>query len=176
MQTGLRISELCTLTLGDIHLGAGAHLTCTGKGRRQRSTPLTRTTVDTMKNYLPERATRPGTAIFCGPHGQALSRDALEHRLAKHLDTARTTCPSLIGKHVTMHTLRHTTAMNLLTAGVDVAVIALWLGHADTHSTDSYLHANMAIKQAAIERTRPPDVPPGSYQPEPDILAWLTAL
>lgn len=176
VQTGLRISEICALTLNDIHLGAGPHVTCTGKGRRQRSTPLTRTTVNTMKHYLAERATRPGTAMFCGPHGQALSRDALEHRLAKHLNTTKTTCSSLAGKHVTMHTLRHTTAMNLLTAGVDVAVIALWLGHADTHSTDAYLHADMAIKQAAIERTRPLGVTPGSYHPEPDILAWLTAL
>ncbi|WP_426940218.1 tyrosine-type recombinase/integrase [Pseudarthrobacter sp. S6] len=90
-----------------MHLGAGPHVTCTGKGRRQRSTPLTRTTVNTMKHYLAERATRPGTAMFCGPHGQALSRDALEHRLAKHLNTTKTTCSSLAGKHVTMHTLRH---------------------------------------------------------------------
>ncbi|SDO58596.1 Phage integrase family protein, partial [Cryobacterium flavum] len=82
----------------------------------------------------------------------------------------------LAGKHVTMHTLRHTTAMNLLAGGVDIAVIALWLGHADTHSTDAYLHADMAIKQAAIERTRPPGVTPGNYHPEPSILAWLTAL
>ena len=176
IQTGLRISEICALTLDDLHLGTGAQVTCTGKGRRQRSTPLTRTTVDTMKRYLVERVTRPGTALFCGPHGQRLSRDALEHRLTKHLTTASTTCPSLVGKHVTMHTLRHTAAMNLLAAGVDVAVIALWLGHADTHSTDAYLHADMAIKQAAIDRTRPPEVAPGRYHPEPDILAWLTAL
>jgi len=176
VQTGLRISEICATTLNDIHLGTGPHITCTGKGRRQRSTPLTRTTADTMKRYLAERATRPGTAVFCGPHGQALSRDALEHRLAKHLNTAKNTCCSLVGKHVTMHTLRHTAAMTLLASGVDIAVIALWLGHADTHSTDAYLHADMAIKQAAIERTRPPDVAPGSYHPEPDILAWLTAL
>lgn len=91
VQTGLRISEICALTLNDIHLGAGPHVTCTGKGRRQRSTPLTRTTVNTMKHYLAEQATRPGTAMFCGPHGQALSRDALEHRLAKHLNTTKTT-------------------------------------------------------------------------------------
>lgn len=176
IQTGLRISELCALTLGDIHLGVGAHVTCTGKGRRQRSTPLTTTTMRTLEHYLTERKTRAGTAAFCGPHGQALSRDALEHRLAKHLNTARTTCPSLARKHVTMHTLRHTAAMNLLIAGVDVAVIALWLGHADTHSTNAYLHADMTIKQAAIDRTRPPGVAPGNYHPEPDILAWLTAL
>ena len=176
VQTGLRISEICALTLKDIHLGAGPHVTCTGKGRRQRSTPLTRTTVNTMKHYLAEREARPGPAVFCGPHGQALSRDALEHRLAKTLDTARTTCSSLVSKHVTMHTLRHTAAMNLLAGGVDIAVIALWLGHADTHSTDAYLHADMTIKQAAIERTRPPGVTAGNYHPEPDILAWLTAL
>jgi len=176
VQTGLRISEICSLTLDDVHLGAGPHVACTGKGRRQRVTPLTRATVAAMTSYLNERAARPGTALFCGPHGQSLSRDALEHRLTKQLSTATSSCPSLAGKHVTMHTLRHTTAMNLLAAGVDTAVIALWLGHADTHSTDAYLHADMAIKQAAIDRTRPPDVKPGTYQPEPDILAWLTAL
>ena len=176
VQTGLRISEICSLTHDDIHLGTGPHIACTGKGRRQRITPLTRTTVTTMKNYLAERSTRPGSALFCGPHGQPLSRDALEHRLAKHLATATATRPSLAAKHVTMHTLRHTAAMNLLAAGVDVSVIALWLGHADTHSTDAYLHADMAIKQAAIDRTRPPDTKPGTYHPKPDILTWLTTL
>jgi site-specific recombinase XerD len=176
VQTGLRISEICSLTLDDVHLGTGPYVACTGKGRRQRVTPLTRATVAIMTTYLAERIDRPGTALFCGPRGQPLSRDALEHRLAKHLATATTTCPSLAGKHVTMHTLRHTAAMNLLAAGVDVSVIALWLGHADTHSTDAYLHADMAIKQAAIDRTRPPNVKPGTYHPEPDILAWLTAL
>lgn len=176
VQTGLRISEICSLTLDDIHLGAGPHIACTGKGRRQRVTPLTRATVATMTSYLDERFARPGSALFCGPHGRPLSRDALEHRLAKHLTAATTTCPSLAGKHVTIHTLRHTAAMNLLTAGLDVSVIALWLGHADTHSTDAYLHADMAIKQAAIDRTQPINVKPGTYQPEPDILAWLTSL
>jgi integrase/recombinase XerD len=175
-QTGLRISEICSLTHDDIHLGTGPHIACTGKGRRQRITPLTTATVSTMTTYLAERMTRSGSALFCGPHGQPLSRDALEHRLAAHVATARTTCPSLTAKHITMHTLRHTAAMNLLSAGVDVSVIALWLGHADTHSTDAYLHADMAIKQAAIDRTRPPNVKPGNYQPEPDILAWLTSL
>lgn len=176
VQTGLRISEVCSLTLDDVHLGTGAHVTCTGKGRRQRITPLTSATVSVMTAYLAERTTRPGTALFCGPRGQSLSRDALEHRLTTHLAAAAIACPSLTSKHVTMHTLRHTAAMNLLAAGVDVAVIALWLGHADTHSTDAYLHADMAIKQAALDRTRPPDVKPGVYRPEPDILAWLTAL
>ena len=81
-----------------------------------------------------------------------------------------------IRKRVSMHTLRHTTAMNLLAHGVDISVIALWLGHQHTHSTDAYLHADMNIKQAAIDRTRPPNTLPGTYQPEPDILTWLATL
>lgn len=176
VQTGLRIGEVCSLTVDDIYLGTGPHVTCTGKGRRQRITPLTSATVNAMTAYLTERIARPGIALFCGPRGQHLSRDALEHRLAKHIAAAATVSPSLAAKHVTMHTLRHTAAMNLLAAGVDVAVIALWLGHADTHSTDAYLHADMAIKQAALDRTRPPDVAPGVYRPKPDILAWLASL
>ena len=85
-----------------------------------------------MEPYLTIRATRPGDALFPRPDGAHLSRDALEHRLAKHLNTAAATCPSLRGKHVTMHTLRHTAAMRLLQASVDVSVIALWLGHQHT--------------------------------------------
>lgn len=176
VQTGLRVSELTHLTTSDIHTSTGAHVTCLGKGRRHRATPLTPTTLTILKPYLTERATRPGDALFPGPNGQHLSRDALERRLAKHHATAAAACPSLRTKHITMHTLRHTTAMHLLQAGVDVSVIALWLGHQNTASTDRYLHADMTIKQAAIDRTRPPDVKPGTYTPAPDILAWLDAL
>lgn len=176
IQTGLRISELCSLTLADIHLGTGPNVTCTGKGRRKRATPLTPTTVAVMAAYLHERATRPGEALFSGPHGQHLSPDALEHRLRLHTTTAAKQCASLIDKHVTMHTLRHTAAMNLLAGGVDISVIALWLGHQRTQSTDAYLHADMAIKQAAIDRTRPANIQPGTYHPEPGILAWLATL
>jgi len=176
IQTGLRVSELCSLTTSNAHLGPAANITCAGKGRRKRATPLTPTTVTVISGYLTERATRPGDALFCGPTGGQLSRDALEHRLAIHLTTAAASCPSIAEKHVTLHTLRHTAAMNLLAQGVDVAVIALWLGHQRTQSTDAYLHADMNIKQAAIDRTRPPNTKPGTYHPEPDILAWLATL
>lgn len=176
VQTGLRVSELTGLTVSDVHTGTGAHLTCTGKGRRRRATPLTPTTLTVLKPYLAERVTRPGDALFPGPRGQHLSRDALERRLATHCAAAASVCPSLHVKHVTMHTLRHTTAMRLLHAGVDISVIALWLGHQNTASTDRYLHADMAIKMAAIDRTRPLHVPPGTYTPPPDILAWLATL
>jgi len=176
VQTGLRISELASLSISDIHTGTGAHVTCTGKGRKYRATPLTAATLTVLVPYLAERATRPGAAVFPGPRGQHLSRDALERRLAKHVATTTEHCPSLGLKHVTMHTLRHTAAMRLLQAGVDVAVIALWLGHENTSSTDVYLHADMTIKQAAIDRTRGPQVTPGTYAPGPDVLAFLTSL
>lgn len=176
VQTGLRISELCSLNTADIRLGTSASVTCEGKGRRRRATPLTALTSAIIANYMSERATKPGTALFCGPRGQNLSRDAVERRLAIHISAAAANCPSLADKHVTMHTLRHTAAMNLLAEGVDVAVIAMWLGHQNTHSTDAYLHADMAIKQAAIDRTRPPGTQPGVFRPEPDILTWLTNL
>ncbi|SOK27368.1 Tyrosine recombinase XerD [Mycobacterium simulans] len=176
IQTGLRVSELCSLRTCDARLGPAPNITCTGKGRRKRTTPLTATTAAVMSGYLTERATHPGDALFCGPTGGQLSRDALEHRLAIHLTTAAANCPSIAEKHVTLHTLRHTAAMNLLAQGVDAAVIALWLGHQRTQSTDAYLHADMNIKQAAIDRTRPPNTKPGRYHPEPDILAWLATL
>lgn len=142
IQTGLRISELVALTTAEVHSGTGAHLTCTGKGRRHRATPLTTATLAVLIPYLNERTTRAGTALFPGPGGGHLSRDALEHRLAKHLNTAAKDCASLSNKHVTMHTLRHTAAMRLLHAGVDISVIALWLGHQHTTSTDVYLQSN----------------------------------
>lgn len=176
IQTGLRVSELCSLTIPDIHLGPAPSITCTGKGRRSRATPLTTTTVAVMSDYLAERSTRPGQALFCGPGGGRLSRDALEHRLVIHLAAAAASCPSIADKHVTLHTLRHTAAMNLLAQGVDISVIALWLGHQRTQSADAYLHADMNIKQAAIDRTRPPNTKPGTYRPRPDILAWLDTL
>ena len=176
IQTGLRVSELTSLTIANAHLESAASITSTGKGRRTRATPLTATTVAVMSAYLTERANRPGEALFCGPAGDQLSRDALEHRLAIHLATAAVRCPSITDKHVTLHTLRHTAAMNLLARGVDVAVIALWLGHQRTQSADAYLHADMNIKQSALDRTRPPNTKPGKYRPEPDILAWLNTL
>lgn len=176
VQTGLRVSELTALTTSDIHTGTGPHVTCTGKGRRYRATPLTTATLTVLSPYLDQRRTRPGAALFPGPRGQHLSRDALERRLAKHLTTATAQCPAISGKHVTMHTLRHTAAMRLLQAGVDVAVIALWLGHQNTASTDVYLHADMTIKQTAIDRTRDPQVTPGTYTPPADVLAFLDGL
>lgn len=176
INTGLRISELISLTTASIHTQTSPYVECEGKGRKRRATPISTATRDQMCGYLNERNQMPGSALFPGPHGNPLSRDAIEHRLTTHVRTAADTCPSLNGKHVTMHTLRHTTAMNLLHAGVDITVIALWLGHEQTSTTDIYLHADMETKKAALDKTRPPEVTPGTYTPAPGILAWLEAL
>jgi integrase/recombinase XerD len=175
-QTGLRISELTGLTCGDVHLGTGPHVSCHGKGRKQRITPLTKSTVAVLRAWMTEWAGEPGQPLFPSRSGGRLSRDAVEKRLARHVATAREHCPSLKAKIITLHVLRHTCAMNLLHAGTDVAVIALWLGHEQAETAQIYLHADLAIKEKALARTTPPDAKPGRYQPPDQLLAFLEAL
>ncbi len=176
IQTGLRISELVGLTVADVSLGAGAHVHCVGKGRKERITPLTPLTVAVLRVWLTERSGAPADPLFPTGTGKRLSRDAVEHRLARYLATARVTCPSLRTKHVTVHTLRHTAAMRLLQSGVDITVIALWLGHEQTSTAETYLHADMTQKQRAIARVTPPGTTPGRYRPPDPLLAFLEAL
>lgn len=176
-QTGLRISELTGLTIDDVHLDAGAYVHCLGKGRKQRATPLTPHTVKVLQVWLRERGGTGADPLFPTRTGARLSRDAVEHRLARHLDTARTACPSLRTKRVGMHTLRHSAAMRLLEAGTDVTIIALWLGHEQPATTAQiYLHADMSQKQKAIDRVTPPGTTPGRYRPPDPLLAFLEAL
>lgn len=176
IQTGLRASELTGLNVGDAHLATGAHLSCQGKGRKQRITPLTAVTVAVLRVWLAERAGAPGEPLFPTSRGRRLSRDGLEHRLAKHLATASRHWPGLHEKNITLHTLRHTSAMQLLHAGVDTTVIALWLGHERVDTTQIYLHADLALKEQALARTKPPAAKPGRYRPPDGLLAFLEAL
>lgn len=175
-QTGLRASELIGLRRTDVQLGRGAHVSCVGKGRKHRITPLTMTTIAVLRAWLRERGGGPEDPVFPTRTGTALSRDALEHRLNKHAATATTRCPSLHKKRITAHVLRHTAAMRLLQAGVDTSVIALWLGHEQAETTQIYLHADLALKERALARTTPPDTRPGRYQPPDTLLAFLEAL
>lgn len=176
VQTGLRISELTGLLVRDLHLGVGAHVSCHGKGRKDRITPLTRSTVTTLRVWIAERDGSAASPLFPTGTGHALSRDAVEHRLALHASTAAQMCPSLQTKKVTAHVLRHTTAMRLLHAGVDTSVIALWLGHESIDTTRIYLFADLALKERALARTRPTHSPPGRYRPPDEMIAWLEAL
>jgi integrase/recombinase XerD len=176
IQTGLRISELIGLARADVNLKAGPHVRCMGKGRKERATPLTRLTVAVLREWLSEQHGEAHDPLFPTRTAGRLSPDAIEHRLAVHLVAARKTCPSLRAKHVTMHTLRHTCAMRLLHAGVDIAIIALWLGHEQIATAHIYLHADMAQKERAIARVTPPGTAPGRYQPTDQLLAFLDAL
>jgi integrase/recombinase XerD len=176
IQTGLRASELTGLRCNDVHLSTGAHVSCLGKGRKQRITPLTTITVAVLRAWLAERIGDPDSPLFPTSRGRPISRDGLEHRLAKHLDTATRRCPSLSEKKITLHTLRHTAAMQLLHANVDTTVIALWLGHERVNTTQIYLHADLALKERALARTKPPGTKPGRYQPPDPTLAFLQTL
>lgn len=176
VQTGLRASELIGLNCADVYLGAGAHVSCTGKGRKQRITPLTSGTVAVLRAWLAERAGLPADPLFPTRTGRVLSRDALERRLAKHIADATAVCPSLARKRVSMHVLRHSAAMRLLRAGIDTSVIALWLGHEQVETTQIYLHADLQIKERALERTAPITTKPGRFRPTDKLLAFLEAL
>lgn len=175
-QTGLRVSELIGLRCNDVHLGAGAHVSCMGKGRKLRITPLTSGTVAVLRTWLAERAGQPTDPLFATQTGKVLSRDAVEHRLAKYIKIATRDCPSLGQKRVTMHVLRHTAAMRLLRAGIDTSVIALWLGHEQIETTQIYLHADLQLKERALAKTSPANMTPGRYQPHDKLLAFLEAL
>jgi integrase/recombinase XerD len=176
IQTGLRASELTRLTCGDIHLGSGPFVSCHGKGRKDRIMPLLTGTVTTLKNWLAERAGGPSDPLFATRHGRTLTRDAIEHRLAKHTASAAERCPSLHSKRVSAHVLRHTSAMQLLHAGVDTAVIALWLGHERVETTQIYLHADLRLKEQALARTKPPTTKPGRFRPSDSLLTFLESL
>lgn len=176
VQTGLRVSELTALTRADITLGTAAHLTCQGKGRKQRTTPLTSTTKEVLTAWLTERRGELTDPLFPSRYGTAMSRDAVERRLATYAVVAARAAPTLTEKKITPHVLRHTAAMRLLAAGVDSTVIALWLGHENVATTQIYVHADLALKEQALARTAPLQSTPGRYQPSDTILTFLNGL
>jgi integrase/recombinase XerD len=175
-QTGLRVSELIALRCQDAQLTDAPHVQTIGKGRKQRITPLTKHTTDVLRRWTKERAGAPDQPLFPTRRGRPLSRDAVALLVTRHAATASSTCPTLATKKISPHVLRHTAAMNLLHAGVDTSVIALWLGHESTEATQIYLHADMAIKERALARTTPAGVKPGRYRPPDALLAFLERL
>jgi integrase/recombinase XerD len=176
VQTGVRVSELVGLRIGDVHLGTGAHCRVTGKGRKKRSPTLTAETVQVLRAWIKERCGEPGDPLFPTRQGQPLSRYTVGALLSKHATTAAAACPSLTAKQVTPHALRHTNAMLLRAKDVDIATIALWLGHESTQTTHIYEHADPALKEKAIARTAPLGAKPGRYRPNDTLLAFLESL
>lgn len=176
IHTGLRVSELTSLTCADVELGTGAHVRCHGKGRKERITPLTTEVCAVLRVWLAERRGRPADVVFASRRGGPLSSDAVAVLVDRHTRTAANQCASLSTKTVTPHVLRHTCAMRLLAVGVDISVIALWLGHEGVETTQIYLHADLAIKERALARTAPTGTAPGRYRPPDALLAFLESL
>lgn len=176
LQTGLRASELVNLQCCDVAFETGAHVRCEGKGRKQRATPLRRETATVMKNWLKERNGSIHDPLFPTMRGDKMSRDALEHLVKRHIKTASKSCPSLVGKRISPHVLRHSTAMDLLHHGIDQAVIALWLGHESLETTQIYIHADMELKEKALSKMSPPSIKHGRFKPDDQLLSFLENL
>lgn len=176
LQTGLRASELIGLRNQDVELRTGAHVRCWGKGRKERITPLRPSTVSVLRPWMKEHGGHPEDPLFPTRRGTPLSRDALGALVAKHAAVAAHCQSSLADKKVTPHALRHSCAMALLRGGVDRSVLALWLGHERVETTQMYLHADMSIKERALNRTKPQHVKAGRYRPPDRLLAFLTEL
>lgn len=176
LQTGLRLSELTGLQRTDLILTSGAHVRVIGKGRKERCTPLARRTVAVLKEWFKEPARGTDNLVFTNAQGGRLSPDGVQYIVAKHVATASVQRSSLSKKRVTPHVFRHTAAMELLLAGVDRTVIALWLGHESIETTQVYLDANLAMKEAALEKIRPIGEKPLRFKPDDTLLGFLSAL
>ena len=176
VQTGLRLSELIGLRSDDFSLHTGSHVRVVGKGRKERCTPLSKTTRAVMAAWLREPMRSPGQPVFPNARGGPLSSHGVHYLLAKHVATASAQCPTLKRKRVSPHVLRHTTAMDLLQAGVEQSVIALWLGHESIETTQIYLDANLELKEKMLAKTSPPGGTPGLYRPDDALLAFLNGL
>ncbi len=176
VQTGLRNSEITSLRCQDVELGVGAHVRCLGKGRKMRCTPLRPDVTAVLRAWLSEQRGQPADPVFPSSRGGRLSADAFQRLVTQHAATACHTCPSLSTKTVTPHTLRHAAAMALLRRGIDLTVIALWLGHESTETAEIYLHADMQIKERALAHADPTGIVPDRYRPPDRLLAFLEGL
>jgi site-specific recombinase XerD len=176
VQTGLRLSELTGLRHEDVHLGIGAHVRVVGKGRKERCTPLSKSTRAVLAAWMREPPKAADQPLFPNARGGRLSAHGVHYLLMKHVAAARETCSSLKSKRVSPHVLRHTTAMDLVEVGIDRSLMALWLGHESIETTQIYLDANLALKEKVLAQTTPPDGKPGRYRPDDRLLAFLKSL
>lgn len=169
----LRVSELTRLRVDNIQIGPHSQFECVGKGRKQRIIPLQKNTTTLLTAWLDELSSAPDGPLFPSS-GTALTRTAVGKPVSRHAQTAAGRCPSLAGKNITPHTLRHTCAMSLLHAGIDTATIALWLRHANIQTTQIYLHADLELKRRTLEHVPTvDDRPPTRYQASDALIAFL---
>lgn len=176
VQTGLRLSEITALRQQDVVLGRGAHVRCVGKGRKERCTPLAKSTAAVLAEWIREQGSGGAQILFPNAQGSRLSSDAVQYLVSKYAAAAERACPTLKGKRVTPHLLRHSAAMELLQAGVDRSVIALWLGHESVETTQIYLDADLALKEQALKKSTPLDAAELRFRPDDQLLTFLKHL
>lgn len=174
--TGARVSEITSLRVADVLLDRAAAVHLHGKGRKERVIPLWKRTAAQVREWLTHIDRTPNAPVFPNRAKRPLSRSGVEHRLQVAITTASARCPSLAARSISPHTLRHTSAMHLLQSGVDITTIALWLGHEDPATTHRYIEADLAMKDAALQRLEAPTMTPVRFKARDRLLAFLEAL
>ena len=174
--TGARVSEMTALCRSDVRLGSSRSIQLTGKGRKQRVVPLRKNTAQRLREWMREIGSNQDTPLFPNGKGRHLSRSGVEKRLHKAVQLAARDCPELRAKRVSPHTFRHTTAMHMLQAGVDITVIALWLGHESIETTHLYVEANLAMKERALSKVEGISTKRLRYRPTDKLLQFLEDL
>ncbi|MFG6432996.1 tyrosine-type recombinase/integrase [Roseateles sp. LYH14W] len=175
--SGARVSEIIGVTVADVVIEAAACVHLHGKGRKQRSVPLWKSTVKLVRAWLRlNPGLLPTSALLPNRGGEPMTRSNVTQRLALAVKVAAQTTPSLLGRAISPHTLRHTTAMHLLQSGVDISVIALWLGHESPTTTHQYVEADLAMKEKALSRLQDPNATTTRFRPDDALLAFLKTL
>lgn len=174
--TGARASEIAALRVRDINLDHAVAVHIRGKGRKERTVPLWKSTASALRQWLPRIGRDTDSPLFPNRHGAALSRSGIEQRLSAAIRIAVKSAPTLKGRRISPHTLRHTTAMHLLQSGVDITVIALWLGHESPATTHLYIEADLAMKERALKKLSAPPLGPPRYRASDRVLAFLEGL
>lgn len=176
--TGIRVSELTGLRWRDVvlPLNRAGHIRVLGKGRKERAVPLWRTTQENLLEYFSEQGCQADDYVFPSERGGPMTRSGVRYRLNMVLAKAANAYPALADKRISPHIFRHTTAMHLLQAGVDLSTIALWLGHESLNTTHQYMEADLRLKERALAKTSEPSGFGFRYQPSGDILSFLDSL
>jgi integrase/recombinase XerD len=174
--TGARVSEVAALNRQDLQLQPARLVQLQGKGRKQRVVPLWKSTAAHLKGWLTQNPGTPSAPLFANHLGQRLSRFGIQYRLQRAATHAARQCPSLKGRAVSPHLLRHTTAMHLLQAGNDITVIALWLGHESPATTHQYLELDLAMKDQCLKKLSSPNVKSPRFKPSDPLLKYLQGL
>lgn len=174
--TGARVSEITRLRVNDVCLEGRASIVIHGKGRKQRTVPLWKSTAKHLREWLYRLKPNPNAPVFPNRCGRPLTRSGVEYRLRLAVKKAAKQFPTLEKRQISPHTMRHTTAMHLLQSGVDITVIALWLGHESPATTHMYVEADLAMKERALKKPRDPSLKSVRYQAGDSVLAFLESL